>query len=570
MDAQGQRLLLAWDRGGLGTERRMTYCAQDTATDISALPDGRILMASLAPCLSVMDARGTAIWTVEPPVLDFRNETDRMKVSTDGKVVDFGVRGSDGAVLRFDVRSLALSPKPPNDNATSPPNREGLAIEGWRDGTDPGVGGHPLPLRPSDIARSLAIAADAKRFFLGSSYGIAAFDDRGGQQWRRSTTDEVWAVNASRDGRVVVATEGDGTIRWYRADEGRELLALQILPNKKDSVLWTPEGLYQATDGAQDVLKWVTNHGPDHEATAVPVSRVSRLHRPDALRFVIDELNTKGALGAADLAGARLAVQAATGSAKPPGAVLHVLAIGVDQFGLHFAADDARGVADVLGDTQKIAAGKGSLYADVKKAALINEGASRVAILEAVDDLTRSMRKSVGDQDVAVILFSGHGEMIENRYYLIPYGVDISTPTKMEASSVWIEEFAAKIKYLAERGRVVLLFDACHSGAVGPGGESPVLDAGVLRDALNSNNITVLTSSDKDELSREDPAWKHGAFTKAFLDALAGGADLSSRGVISTAELAVAMRKEVEELSGGKQHLGMHMNFPDDVFVTGQ
>lgn len=569
VNAQDQDLLLAWDRGGLGAERRRTTnCGPHTATDVSALSDGRILMASLAPCLSVMDGRGTAIWTVEPPVLDFRGQSNVLSVSPEGKVVDFSVRESAGAVFRLDLRSLALSPAPPNDNVTSPPNREGLTIEGWQNGTSPSVAGHPLPLSPHDFARSLAIAVDAKRFFLGSAFGLTAFDDTGTQKWRRSTTGEVWAVNASRDGRVVVAAGGDGTIRWYRADDGRELLALQVLPNRQDWVLWTPEGFYQATDGAQDVLKWVTNHGPDHEATAIPVSKVSRLHRPDALRFVIDELNTKGALGAADLAGARLAVQAATGSAKPPGAVLHVLAIGVDQFGLHFAAEDARDVADVLGDTQKIAAAKGSMYADVKEAALTNEGASRVAILEAVDDLTRSMRKSVDDQDVAVILFSGHGEMIENKYYLIPYGVDTSTATKMETSSLWIEEFAAKIKYLAERGRVLLLFDACHSGAVGPGGESPVLDAGVLRDALNSNNITVLTSSDKDELSREDPAWKHGAFTKAFLDALAGGADLSNRGVISAAELAVAMRKEVQELSG--QHLGMHMNFPDDVFVTGQ
>ena len=43
---------------------------------------------------------------------------------------------------------------------------------------------------------------------------------------------EVWAVNASRDGRIVVAARGDGTIRWHRADDGHELLALQVLPNK--------------------------------------------------------------------------------------------------------------------------------------------------------------------------------------------------------------------------------------------------------------------------------------------------------------------------------------------------
>ena len=250
-------------------------------------------------------------------------------MSPEGKVVDFSVRESAGAVLRLDLRSLALSPAPPNDNVTFAAEPRRLDDRGLAERNKPERRGPSASSPPHDFARSLAIAADAKRFFLGSAFGLTAFDDTGTQKWRRSTTGEVWAVNASRDGRVVVAAGGDGTIRWYRADDGRELLALQVLPNRQDWVLWTPEGFYQATDGAQDVLKWVTNHGPDHEATAIPVSKVSRLHRPDALRFVIDELNTKGALGAADLAGARLAVQAATGSAKPPGAVLHVLAIGV-------------------------------------------------------------------------------------------------------------------------------------------------------------------------------------------------------------------------------------------------
>ena len=74
-------------------------------------------------------------------------------------------------------------------------------------------------------------------------------------------------MNASKDGRVVVTADGDGAIRWHRADDGRELLTLQVLPNRQgpakwDWVLWTPEGFYEATPGAQDVLKWVTNHGP--------------------------------------------------------------------------------------------------------------------------------------------------------------------------------------------------------------------------------------------------------------------------------------------------------------------
>ena len=101
------------------------------------------------------------------------------------------------------------------------------------DGTSPTLDGQALPFRTYEIARSLAIAPDAKRFFLGSSFALTAFDDAGTQKWRRQSRNEVWAVNASKDGRIVVTADSDGAIRWHRADDGRELLALQVLPNKK-------------------------------------------------------------------------------------------------------------------------------------------------------------------------------------------------------------------------------------------------------------------------------------------------------------------------------------------------
>ena len=110
-------------------------------------------------------------------------------------------------------------------------------------------------------------------------------------------------------GGLVVAAYGDGTIRWHRADDERELLALQVLPNgdepaRWDWVLWTPEGFYEATRGAEKVLKWVTNHGPDSAVTTLPASAIPRLHRPEALPLVLPELETARALGIAEL-GAR-------------------------------------------------------------------------------------------------------------------------------------------------------------------------------------------------------------------------------------------------------------------------
>jgi hypothetical protein len=75
---------------------------------------------------------------------------------------------------------------------TYPPNREGLMIEGWRNGSRPTLGGRALPLLSYEISRSLAIAPDAKRFFLGSGYALRMFDDSGAQKWSRDSRGEVW------------------------------------------------------------------------------------------------------------------------------------------------------------------------------------------------------------------------------------------------------------------------------------------------------------------------------------------------------------------------------------------
>jgi hypothetical protein len=386
-------------------------------------------------------------------------------------------------------------------------------------------------------------------------------------------------VNASKDGRVVITADGDGAIRWHRADDGSELLALQVLPNKNepakwDWVLWTPEGFYEATPGAEDVLKWVTNHGPDSAATTLPVSAIAKLHRRNALPHVLDQLETAHALGIDDITEARFDVQAATGSAKPPGGVLHVLAVGVDHFGdkagglhLDYAAKDAADVAEAILDSQKGGPSKASLYADVSLTYLPDDKADGAGILDALEAMGQSMAKSEPGQDVALILVSSHGEMIDGQFYLIPYGFDAGSQGRSIKSAVSASEFAKKVSALAAHGKVLLLLDACHSGAVGAQGWAKDPDAKVLQDAMDLENVTVLTSSRRNELSEELPEWRHGALAEAFLDALKGAP--ATEGIIRLSALTDAMENEVQSLTKGRQHLGMHVNFSGDLFVAG-
>jgi len=580
-DGNGHSIVLAWDRSGLGDEHRFPDCGDDTAADVAALPSGRVFVASTEPCLSVLNADGTTVWSVQSPILHLLGprrtikgfQDDRLKVSEDGRLVDFRYGKSLDAFLRFDVRSLNLLPAP-SDLSTYPSVDGPVVTTDANHNTCVGIIPTCMPFLQNQAPRSGAITSDRKTYFVGTNRSLNALDSQGVLKWHWVAPDVVMAVNISKDNRLVVAAYADSTIRWHRADDGRELLALQVLSNQKDWVLWTPEGFYEATPGAQDVLKWEVNHGPNQAATTLPVSAIAKLHRPDALRLVLDQLETERAIGIAEVAEVRLDVQTATGSAKPPGGVLHVLAVGLDKFGdkaaglkLDYAAEDARDVAEALLESQKGSRGKASLYADVSITYVSNEQATHTAILDSLDDMAQSVAKGDPAQDMAVILFSSHGEMIEGKFYLIPYGFDLTSPNASRTSALPAAEFAEKIAAIAAHTKVLLLLDACHSGAVGPQGWATDPDAKALQDAMNLKNVTVLTSSGENELSEELPDWKHGALAEAFLDALKGGA-ADAQGIIRVYPLIEAMDNEVRSLTKGRQHLGMHVNFNGDLFVA--
>jgi WD40 repeat protein len=561
------RLVLAWANAGRG-ERRALPAGNNTVSGLAALPDGQLLVAAQDPFLAVLGPDGRPRWAHPSPKADFRYQEDVLAVSADGTMVDFGFEPWGASPLRFDLRALKLVRDPVADRQTFPAKQAGLAVEGWRDGLSPTLDGKPIELEPYERSRSLAIHPDGGRFVLGTEWSLSAIDAKG-RLWRRDVPGIVWGVNISGDGRLVVAAYGDGTIRWHRMDDGRQLLALFVLADRQNWVAWTPEGFYGATAGAFGVLQWQRNHGFDAAADTFPVSGIAILRRPDALALVLQELETARAVGIANIKAARRDVLIATGSKKALGATLHVLTIGVSDYGdkakdlrLKFAHRDAQDVASALLNTQE-----GGLYAEVKPQFLLDRTADKAGIFDALAAMERNIRGGAG-QDLAVVMFSGHGTMIDGQFYLVPHGADNSTPARLKASAIPAAEFQSEITKLAQHGRVLVLLDACRSA--GLIGALPAAD--VLKSVLAASNVTVLTSSKADKLSREDEKWQHGAFTKVLLDALSGSAydiDTDHNGVITMAELTAYVEKHLSRLTGGEQQLGLDQRFQGDIFVAG-
>ena len=107
----------------------------------------------------------------------------------------------------------------------------------------------------------------------------------------------AWAVNLTGDGRLAVAAFGDGTIRWYRADNGQELLAFFPHADGKRWVLWTPSGYYDASVDGEDLIGWHVNNGPDRAADFFAAWQFrDRFRKPEVIDLILQTLDEAEAL----------------------------------------------------------------------------------------------------------------------------------------------------------------------------------------------------------------------------------------------------------------------------------
>ncbi|NBB71007.1 MAG: hypothetical protein GVY33_11925, partial [Alphaproteobacteria bacterium] len=412
-----------------------------------------------------------------------------------------------------------------------------------------------------EISRSLAVHPAGDRFVLGTEWSLRAFDATGAPLWRRPAPGVAWAVNVTGDGRLVVAAYADGTIRWHRMDDGAELLAFFPLADRKNWVCWTPEGYYAATPGAHGVLRWHVNRGWDAAADAIPVENVEGMRRPDVLPLVLQELDIVRALGLAELNRSRAAIVRATGAAVAPGARLHVLAMGVSDYGeaaegmrLKWAHQDARDVASALASTQE---GTHGLYSKVFPQPLQDGEVTRERVFEALEVVERRMAAG-GGNDLAVVFFSGHGAQVGDDLYLLPHGVGSTRSTAVRANGLSVNDLATTLADIARHGAVLVLLDACRSGA---------FDAGLLRERLKQPQVAVLTSSLGTEVSVERDDLENGVFTEAFLDALKD-ADFDRNGLIGIADLQAYLDTHVRRLTDEAHTPGIEVRFQREIFAV--
>jgi WD40 repeat protein len=226
---------------------------------------------------------------------------------------------------------------------------------------------------------------------------------------------------------------------------------------------------------------------------------------------------------------------------REPRPTLYVLAVGVNAYKerklqLACAVNDAAGLEQTL-------ASKSQALFDVKAKLLRNTQATKEGVLAGLKWLKDEGMKP---HDVAVVFFAGHGEKDDKgRFYLLPQDVDVQDLAQTAISGEVLKQHLADLP-----GRVLLLLDACHSGAIG-------LGAGISDLARNLADedcgVVVMCAALGSETAGE--ANGHGHFCQALIEGLQGKAAHNPRdGCIYLHHLEQYVIDRVLELSHDEQH----------------
>ena len=202
---------------------------------------------------------------------------------------------------------------------------------------------------------------------------------------------------------------------------------------------------------------------------------------------------------------------------------------------LAHAAKDAKDIA------RAVAGANPEGYRKIEEPILLTDAhATAVSLKTALMQLARSVRQD----DVAILYFSGHGAQENDETYFL---TSDAVEGNLYATAVNFNDIRTAMRILVDKHcRVVVFMDACHAGAL--------YNTKSISRTLQFAQPGVIGfySSTDSQQSNEAEKWQNGVFTRALLDGLAGEAR-DGQGNITTLELERYIKTTVANETDGIQ-----------------
>ena len=288
-------LIFKWHSGNLAS-RQVIKIPTHRVQSIHPLANDRLLFSTEDGSLGILDNQGK-IQMTEPSVTFFLQHTSDFQVSEDGKVIKIPASQTSGQSTYFNTDNVNSDPFEQSPDSIIPMSSartesKRLQLSDWKNSATPRLNGKRLKLDPFEETRSFAYSPDKENIVLGTEWALRCYNARGKLQWGTAIPGVIWNVNVTRNGHFTIATLSDGTVRWYRMTDGKEVLALFMHINQqgdKDWVLWQPDGYYASSAFGDNFIGWHINRGMDQEPDFYRAVQFERIfYRPDILKNVIN------------------------------------------------------------------------------------------------------------------------------------------------------------------------------------------------------------------------------------------------------------------------------------------
>lgn len=204
-------------------------------------------------------------------------------------------------------------------------------------------------------------------------------------------------------------------------------------------------------------------------------------------------------------------------SASKPVADKWALVVGVSKFqdpsiSLKYASKDATDFADYLV--------KEAHFAPDHVKLLTDEKATRENILAQVGD--KWLPRVAEPDDLVIIYVSSHGSPqtmdVGGISYLVAHNTDKDS---LYATGIPVQDLARMIKDRVHCQRIIVILDACHSGAAKAEEKGVFRSHNINADAVSQGTgQLVICSSEPNQVSWESASYPNGVFTRHLIDGL--------------------------------------------------
>ena len=291
----GLWVIRRWEIGGKGSFQDYQI-GHSAIRDIQPLQN-KVGIITSYPELIIMDYFGNKLFAISSELKYFHlRDRTHFRVNYSGSEISFKSWGSEPVFFSLPSQQLEISESlfPYYTDKV-----EGVNITNWTEDQKPKINGkYTIDFK----SLCVDISEETNRIVFGGLSGMLCTDFSGNIMWESEKNIHVCAINISGDGKCVVGALTDGTICWVRMSDGVQILKLLVHPDNERWILWTPSGYYNCYPGAENLIGWHVNNGPDQAASFYPLSKFRNIYyRPDVIDKISETLDENEALRLANL-----------------------------------------------------------------------------------------------------------------------------------------------------------------------------------------------------------------------------------------------------------------------------